>query len=302
MQLKDATKEWALEQLKAKYEEFNKVFISANHKVLRSNSIELSMYDSGLTPGIVAYISKYANPDIFFKCSLHIRRVAGEELSIVSDAYKRLYKIYSDVFWKYVDTGKLSREDYHEYFKTDAVDKAQLELHYFFTDDKNYQIAQLCTKFTQINDSTIRLSFVHHDETKEVPFDERIIVVLSDLKDSITRSFEYVTEHDRKDLLSVCNEALEVFDVLNNYVVKSLKSINTDVFAQQEFDICDFDVDAQELAETVDKFDNIPYLRVTEVLDPMHINAWLTTAPSNLIHRLTELCDSTVVKKITPKK
>lgn len=50
MQLKDATKEWALEQLQAKYEEFNKVFIKADHKVLKSYPIELSMYDSGLTP------------------------------------------------------------------------------------------------------------------------------------------------------------------------------------------------------------------------------------------------------------
>ena len=132
MQLKDVTKEWALEQLQAKYEEFNKVFIKSDHKVLESNPIELSMYDSSLTPGMVAYISKHANLDIFFKCSLHIRRDSGEELSIVSDAYKRLYKIYSDVFWKYVDTDKLSREDYHEYFETAAVDKAQLEFHYFF--------------------------------------------------------------------------------------------------------------------------------------------------------------------------
>ena len=29
MQLKDITKEWALEQLQAKYEEFNKVFIKS---------------------------------------------------------------------------------------------------------------------------------------------------------------------------------------------------------------------------------------------------------------------------------
>lgn len=195
----------------------------------------------------------------------------------------------------------ISREDYHEYFKTAAVDKAQLEFHYFFDDNAYYQIAQLCTKFTQVNDSTLRLSFVHHDETNEVPFDDHIISVLSDLRDSITRSFEYVTEHDRKDLLSVCNESLEVFNVLNNYVVKSLKAINTDAFAQQEFDICDFEVDEQELKEIIDKFDNIPRLRVSEVLDPMHIKAWLTTAPSKLIKNLTDLCDSTVVKKITPK-
>lgn len=301
MRLKDITKEWALEQLQAKYEEFNNVFIKSDYKVLKSHPIELSMYDSGLTPGMVAYIAKHANPDIFFKCSLHVRRDSGEELSAVRDAYKRLYKIYSDIFWKYVDTDKLSREDYHEYFETAAVDKAQLEFHYFFDDNAYYQIAQLCTKFTQVNDSTLRLSFVHHDETNEVPFDDRIISVLSDLRDSITRSFEYVTEHDRKDLLSVCNESLEVFNVLNNYVVKSLKAINTDAFAQQEFDICDFDVDEQELKEIIDRFDNIPRLRVSEVLDPMHIKAWLTTAPSELIKNLTDLCDSTVVKKITPK-
>ena len=120
MQLKDITKEWALEQLHTKYEEFNKVFIKSDHKVLESNPIELSMYDSGLTPGVVAYISKHANPDIFFKCSLYVRRDSGEELSAVRDAYKRLYKIYSDIFWKYVDTDKLSREDYHEYFETSS--------------------------------------------------------------------------------------------------------------------------------------------------------------------------------------
>lgn len=40
---------------------------------------------------------------------------------------------------------------------------------------------------------------------------------------------------------------------------------------------------------------------MSEVLDPMHIKAWLTTAPSKLIKNLTDLCDSTVVKKITPK-
>ena len=301
MQLKDITKEWIIEQLQTKYEEFGKVFINANHKILSSNPIELSMYNSGLTPGMVAYIAKYANPEILFKCSVHIKRDAGEELSIVSDAYKRLYKIYSDLFWKYVDTSKLSREDYHEYFDTEAVDKAQLEFRYFFDDNKNYQIAQLCTKFTQVNDSTIRLSLVHHEDKTDKPFDTRIISVLSDLKESIDRSFEYATEHDRKDLLSVCNESLEVFDALNSYIVKSLKAINTDTFAQQEFDICDVEVDAQELAEIIDKFDGIPHLRVTEVLDPMHIQAWLTTAPSKLIHQLTELCDSTVVKKITPK-
>lgn len=52
MQLKDITKEWALEQLQSKYEEFNKVFIKSDHKVLESNPIELSMYDSGLTQGL----------------------------------------------------------------------------------------------------------------------------------------------------------------------------------------------------------------------------------------------------------
>lgn len=88
MQLKDITKEWALEQLQAKYEEFNNVFIKSDYKVLKSHPIELSMYDSGLTPGMVAYIAKHANPDIFFKCSLHVRRDSGEELSAVRDAYK----------------------------------------------------------------------------------------------------------------------------------------------------------------------------------------------------------------------
>ena len=60
MQLKDITKEWALEQLQSKYEEFNKVFIKSDHKVLESNPIELSMYDSGLPQGMIAYIAKYA--------------------------------------------------------------------------------------------------------------------------------------------------------------------------------------------------------------------------------------------------
>ena len=83
-----------LEQLQAKYEEFNKVFIKSDYKVLKSHPIELSMYDSGLTPGMVAYIAKHANPDIHYTLDVTLEKNYQQYVMLTSDC-TRFIQIYS---------------------------------------------------------------------------------------------------------------------------------------------------------------------------------------------------------------
>lgn len=107
----------------------------------------------------------------------------------------------------------------------------------------------------------------------------------------------YSQEKNLTELEQGYIEALELFEQVNTFMLSQLNSLDIEEFVKREFYVCDVEVDDPTFQETMNKFDMIKGLRITEVSDPINSKEFLAR-PNALIEELQELCNKTIVKRL----
>lgn len=153
-------------------------------------------------------------------------------------------------------------------------------------------------KCNQIGDSSFSVSTGQHRTKRQANLvNEDVIEPLIQLKDALLSALSYAQEKKLIDLEQQYTEALTMFEEVNAYLLSQLNSLDIEAFVKQEFHVCDVEIDDPDFQTTINEFDMINGLRITEVSDPINSKEFLAR-PKNLIDELKSLCDKTIVKRL----
>lgn len=288
MQLKDITKEWITEQLQSKYSEFEYIDISYSH----NTHAEWSLLNSETSSGVIAYLSKHANLDALSSFSTLLK---VDNKKAATDALDWLYSIYNQIYNLEVKPGNLDSDDRDEYLHTGKFAGSMNVLEEVLSSHHNLIIADCYPRFTQLDDSTLRLTFVQHKFFGRPLLNDYIVQQLVVLKESLEEFLAFATERQLTHAINIYTEALAQFEIINQYFISRLVAVDIQAFSQKELHVCNFEIDAPEFSETLAKFDNVRKLKISEVLDPMSAER-LIRPIKGTIKDLTDLCDTTIVR------
>lgn len=288
MQLKDITKEWICEQLQSKYSEFEYIDISYSY----DKTAEWSLLNSETSSGVIAYLSKHANLDALSKFSTLLK---VDNKKAAEDALDWLRSTQSQVYNLEVKPGNLDLDDRDEYLYTGKFEGSMNVLEKVLHSHHGLIIADCYPQFTQLDDSTLQLTFVQHKFFGRPLLNDYIVQQLVTLKESLEEFLAFATERQLKHAINIYTEALDQFEIINQYFMSRLLAVDIQAFSQKELHVCNFEIDDPEFSETLEKFDNVRKLKISEVLDPMSAER-LVRPIKGTIKDLTELCDTTIVR------
>lgn len=80
-------------------------------------------------------------------------------------------------------------------------------------------------------------------------------------------------------------------------MLSQLNSLDIEEFVKREFHICNVEIDDPAFQKTINKFNMIRDLDITEVSDPINSKEFLLR-PKRLIKELKSLCNKTIVKRL----
>lgn len=286
MQLKDITRKWIYEQLRAKYEEFEYINISS----FSSGSGNWSLMQSNTSSGAVAYISKYVDIDELEDFALLLKH---ENRQDVKDAIQYIHELWSTLYNQEVRAGRATSNELREMLCSYNISYTIHALREFLQSAYDHRISTCYPKFEQLDDSTLRLTIIQHSKISGTQTQERVTLTLITLKEELELLRQRAIDMQLKYAPELYTEGLAHFDTLNSYVLNRLRVIDLQEFLQKELHVYDFHIDDPEFSETVTTFDNVPKLTMFEYLDPMLIKR-LIAKPKQLIDKLTDLCNITI--------
>lgn len=290
IQLKDLTHDYIQSQLKKNYEEFSHIEFTEVY-----DNIQQDIYKDGSSSGIIAYLTQKRKTKIFDNVALCFRFKGITRAKALLSQMAR----FNNSLKKEVSKGLITQEELDDSLRWRIIERCVNVLGLPLISDNNFfSISVYYVKCNQIDDSSFSVSIGQHRTKRQASLvNEDVIEPLIQLKDALLSALSYTQEKKLIDLEQQYTEALATFEEVNAYLLSQLNSLDVEAFVKQEFHVCDVEIDDPDFQTTINKFDTIKGLRITEVSDPINSKEFLAR-PKNLIDELKSLCDKTIVKRL----
>ena len=290
IQLKDLTHDYIQSQLKKNYEEFSHIEFTEVY-----DNIQQDIYKDGSSSGIIAYLTQKRKTKIFDNVALCFRFKGITRAKALLSQIAR----FNNSLKKEVSKGLITQEELDNSLRWRIIERCVDVLGLPLISDNNFfSISVYYVKCNQIDDSSFSVSIGQHRTKRQANLvNEDVIEPLIQLKDALLSALSYAQEKKLIDLEQRYTEALAMFEEVNAYLLSQLNSLDIEAFVKQEFHVCDVEIDDPDFQTTINEFDMINGLRITEVSDPINSKEFLAR-PKNLIDELKSLCDKTIVKRL----
>ena len=290
MQLKDLTHDYIQSQLKKNYEEFSNIEFTEVY-----DNIQQDLYSGSSSSGIIAYLTEKRKTKIFDNVALCFR------FKGITRAKALLSQLahFNNSLKKEVSKGRITQEELDDFLRWRVIERCVNVLRLPLTSDNNFfSISVYYVKCNQIDDSSFSVSIGQHRTKRQANLvNDDVVEPLIQLKDALLSALSYTQEKNLTELEQGYVEALETFEEVNTFMLSQLNSLDIEEFVTREFHVCDVEVDDPAFQETINKFEVIKSLRITEVSDPINSKEFLAR-PKALIEELHDLCDKTIVKRL----
>lgn len=290
IQLKDLTHDYIQSQLKKNYEEFSHIEFTEVY-----DNIQQDIYKDGSSSGIIAYLTQKRKTKIFDNVALCFRFKGITRAKALLSQMAR----FNNSLKKEVSKGLITQEELDDSLRWRIIEHCVNVLGLSLISDNNFfSISVYYVKCDQIDDSSFSVSIGQHRTKRQASLvNEDVIEPLIQLKDALLSALSYAQEKNLIDLEQQYTEALATFEEVNAYLLSQLNSLDIEAFVKREFHVCDVEIDDPDFQTTINEFDMIKGLRITEVSDPINSKEFLAR-PKNLIDELKSLCDKTIVKRL----
>lgn len=291
IQLKDLTHDYIQSQLKKNYEEFSNIRFDEVY----DRGISEDMYTNGSSSGVIAYLTKKRKTKLFDNVALCFRfKGVTQAKALLSQL-----RSFNNSLEKAVIKELITQEELNDSLYWGTIDRCINILKLPLISDYNFfSISVYYVKCNQIDDSSFSVSIGQQRTKRQANLiNEDVVEPLAELKDALLSALSYSQEKNLVDLERGYVEALELFEQVNTFMLSQLNSLDIEEFVKREFYVCDVEVDDPDFQETMNKFDMIKGLRITEVSDPINSKEFLAR-PKALIEELQDLCTKTIVKRL----
>lgn len=291
IQLKDLTHDYIQSQLKKNYEEFSHIRFDEVY----DRGISEDMYTNGSSSGVIAYLTKKRKTKLFDNVALCFRfKGVTQAKALLSQL-----RSFNSSLEKAVIKELITQEELNDSLYWRTIDRCINTLKLPLISDYNFfSISVYYVKCTQIDDSSFSVSIGQQRTKRQANLiNEDVVEPLAELKDALLSALSYSQEKNLVDLERGYVEALELFEQVNTFMLSQLNSLDIEEFVKREFYVCDVEVDDPDFQETMNKFDMIKGLRITEVSDPINSKEFLAR-PKALIEELQDLCTKMIVKRL----
>lgn len=291
IQLKDLTHDYIQSQLKKNYEEFSHIRFDEVY----DRGISEDMYKNGSSSGVIAYLTKKRKTELFDNVALCFRfKGVTQAKTLLSQL-----RSFNSSLEKEVSKELITQEELNDSLYWRTIDRCINILKLPLISDYNFfSISVYYVKCNQIDDSSFSVSIGQQRTKRQANLiNEDVVEPLAELKDALLSALSYSQEKNLVDLERGYVEALELFEQVNKFMLSQLNSLDIEEFVKREFYVCDVEVDDPAFQETMNKFDMIKGLRITEVSDPINSKEFLAR-PKALIEELQDLCTKTIVKRL----
>ena len=290
IQLKDLTHDYIQSQLKKNYEEFSHIEFTEVY-----DNIQQDIYKDGSSSGIIAYLTQKRKTKIFDNVALCFRFKGITRAKALLSQMAR----FNNSLKKEVSKGLITQEELDDSLRWRIIERCVNVLGLPLISDNNFfSISVYYVKCDQIDDSSFSVSIGQHRTKRQASLvNEDVIEPLIQLKDALLSALSYAQEKKLIDLEQQYTEALATFEEVNAYLLSQLNSLDIEAFVKQEFHVCDVEIDDPDFQTTINEFDMIKGLRITEVSDPINSKEFLAR-PKALIKELQALCTKMIVKRL----
>lgn len=234
MKMKDLNQQFALEQLREKCKSYQQYRIETYGD---SNQIEYMDYDlSDKTIEYLVFGIRDAIPDQF-----------AVYLNFTNKSYAQGLLEHLDCTRKAIESRELVDDN-----ALDAIDQAieyasdTLEL-----DDEESLLFTCDTIFNYDDDDLSKVQVVsipmEHADSEYEEFRDRLRLHLVRLKEALESALSASQELNEPQLTNALTESLSVCEELKKYFADQLGNVDVDSFTQQEFEICEIEIDDEEV-------------------------------------------------------
>lgn len=287
MKLKDLNQQFALEQLREKCKSYQQYRIETYSD---SNQIEYMDYDlSEKTIEYLVFGIRDAVPDQFaVYLNFTNKSYAQELLERLDDAYGIIKSR------ELVDGNTLRAIDQAIEYASNALELDDEES-LLFTCDTIFNFDEGEDDLSKVQVVSIPMERV--DSEYEV-FRDRLRLHLERLKEALESALSASQELNEPQLTNALTESLSACEELYKYFGDQLNNVNVNDFTQQEFEICEIEID-NEVAKYKSEYNQPvavswkPYYYD----DPIQKNEFLER-PRRCIRRLEELLNVTLLKRL----
>ena len=240
MKMKDLNQQFALEQLREKCKSYQQYRIETYGD---SNQIEFMDYDP--SEKVIEYLIfgiRDAVPDQF-----------AVYLNFTNKSYAQELIEHLDDTYEAIESRELVDDN-----TLDAIDQAieyvsdVLEL-----DDEESLLFTCDTIFNYDDDDLSKVQVVsipmEHVDSEYEDFRDRLRLHLGRLKEALESALSASQELNEPQLTNALTESLSVCEELKKYFADQLGNVDVDSFTQQEFEICEIEIDDEE----VEKYESI---------------------------------------------
>lgn len=287
MKLKDLTQQFALEQLREKCKSYQQYRIETYGD---PNQIEYMDYDlSDKTIEYLVFGIRDAVPDQF-----------AVYLNFTNKSYAQELIEHLDVAYEAIESRQLVDDN-----TLKAIDRAiEYALNALELDDEESLLFTCDTifNFDEDEDDLSKVQVVsipmEHVDSEYEEFRDRLRLHLGRLKEALESALSASQELNEPQLTNVLIESLSACEELYKYFGDQLNNVNVNDFAQQEFEICEIEID-NEVAKYTSEYNQPvavswkPYYYD----DPIQKNEFLER-PRRCIRRLEELLNVTLLKRL----
>ena len=238
--MKDLNQQFALEQLREKCKSYQQYRIETYGD---SNQIEFMDYDP--SEKVIEYLIfgiRDAVPDQF-----------AVYLNFTNKSYAQELIEHLDDTYEAIESRELVDDN-----TLDAIDQAieyvsdVLEL-----DDEESLLFTCDTIFNYDDDDLSKVQVVsipmEHVDSEYEDFRDRLRLHLGRLKEALESALSASQELNEPQLTNALTESLSVCEELKKYFADQLGNVDVDSFTQQEFEICEIEIDDEE----VEKYESI---------------------------------------------
>lgn len=290
IQLKDLTPNYIQSQLKENYEEFSNIEFTEVY-----DNIQQDLYKGSSSSGLIAYLTKKSKATIFDNVALCFRFKSADHIKALLSQMEN----FNNSLKKEINNGLITREELDDFLHWGIIERCINILGMPLISDNNFfSISVYYVKCNQVDDSSFSVSIGQHRTPRQANLvNNDVVEPLIQLKDALLSALSYVQEKNLAELERGYADALEAFETINSFMLSQLNSLDIEEFVKREFHVCDVEVDDPAFQKTINKFDAIKSLRITEVSDPINSKEFLMR-PKNLIDELQDLCNKTIVKRL----
>ena len=288
MKLKDLNQQFALEQLREKCKSYQQYRIENYGD---SNQIEYMDYDlSDKTIEYLVFGIRDAVPDQFAVYLNFTNKSYTQELLEHLDEARKTIESR-----RLVDSNTLEAIDQSLKYAENALELDDEES-LLFTCDTIFNVDEDEDDLSKVQVVSIPME---HVDSEHEEFRDELRNHLTRLKEALESALSASQELDEPQLTNALTESLSICEELHKYFGDQLSNVNTNSFTQQEFEICEIEIDDKEVAKYKGEYGQPvavswkPYYYD----DPLQKNEFLER-PRRCIRRLEELLNVTLLKRL----